>query len=230
MSAEPLIERLDPPRRAAVLMAILGLVILGLTLVACVMIGGRWVRRLARDEHGRRRSPATSRINASARCSATILPAGTRRGKRGETIVIEREERRNHGRWLNRKRRIEPDMIEYRFPKRLRLLKPRDFERVMQARASATDGLLADVRRRERPGPSAARADRFPPRRAARRPATSGSGPSARPFDSRSTTCRLATSSASPIATSTPNVARLIESLRKLSRRIDDELRRRSAR
>lgn len=42
------LERLDPPTRARVIMALLGLVLLGVTLVACVMIGGRWVRRLAR--------------------------------------------------------------------------------------------------------------------------------------------------------------------------------------
>ena len=47
-AAQPLIERLDPPRRAAVVMALLGIVLTGVTLVACVMIGGRWVRRLAR--------------------------------------------------------------------------------------------------------------------------------------------------------------------------------------
>jgi hypothetical protein len=52
-SSEPLIERLDPPRRAAVVMAILGLVLTGLVLVTGVMIGGRWVRHLARKDHGR---------------------------------------------------------------------------------------------------------------------------------------------------------------------------------
>lgn len=46
-ATEPLIQRLDPPRRAVVVMALLGLVLTGVVLVACVMIGGRWVRRLA---------------------------------------------------------------------------------------------------------------------------------------------------------------------------------------
>ena len=55
-AAQPLIERLDPPRRAAVVMALLGIVLTGVTLVACVMIGGRWVRRLAR--RGVRRTSA----------------------------------------------------------------------------------------------------------------------------------------------------------------------------
>ena len=33
-------------------------------------------------------------------------------------------------------------MPDYRFPQRLRLLKPRDFERVMKSRASATDAIV----------------------------------------------------------------------------------------
>jgi len=52
--ASPVIERLDPPRRAAVVMALLGLVLTGLVLVACVMLGAHWVRRLARYKPGNR--------------------------------------------------------------------------------------------------------------------------------------------------------------------------------
>lgn len=51
-AAELPFEQLDPPRRAAVLMSILALLLLGMLLVACTMIAGRWVRRLARDQHG----------------------------------------------------------------------------------------------------------------------------------------------------------------------------------
>ena len=46
-AAAPLLERLDPPRRAIVLMALLGVVLTGIALVACIMIGARWVRRQA---------------------------------------------------------------------------------------------------------------------------------------------------------------------------------------
>jgi hypothetical protein len=52
-AAEPLIERLDPPRRAVVVMALMAIMLTGLLLVACVMIGARWVRRMARGEHNR---------------------------------------------------------------------------------------------------------------------------------------------------------------------------------
>jgi hypothetical protein len=51
-STEAVLERLDPPRRAAVLMALLGLVLVGLLLVACAMIGAHWVRRIARHRPG----------------------------------------------------------------------------------------------------------------------------------------------------------------------------------
>jgi hypothetical protein len=46
--AAPLIERLDPYRKVAVVMALLAVVIVGLFLVAVTMLGGNWVRRLAR--------------------------------------------------------------------------------------------------------------------------------------------------------------------------------------
>lgn len=52
-AAEPThpFHRLPPPTRAAVFVALLGLVLLGLLLVALVMIGARWVRRGARSRH-----------------------------------------------------------------------------------------------------------------------------------------------------------------------------------
>ena len=53
---DPVMEQLDPPRRAAVVMALLALVLTGLLLVTCVMLGAHWVRRLARHKPGGRRS------------------------------------------------------------------------------------------------------------------------------------------------------------------------------
>jgi hypothetical protein len=52
--SDAVIERLDPPRRAAVVMALLGLTLVGLFLITFVMVGGHWVRRLARHRPGRR--------------------------------------------------------------------------------------------------------------------------------------------------------------------------------
>ena len=52
-AAEPVLERLDPPRRAAVVMALLALTLVGLFLVILTMVGGHWVRRLARHRPAR---------------------------------------------------------------------------------------------------------------------------------------------------------------------------------
>jgi hypothetical protein len=85
--AEPLIERLDPPRRAAVLMAILGLVLVGLTLVACVMIGGRWLRRVARHQHGPTKNTSHVENRRLRAALEPILP----KGEAGETTVSQRK-------------------------------------------------------------------------------------------------------------------------------------------
>jgi hypothetical protein len=86
-AAEPLIEQLDPPRRAAVLMAILGLVLLGLALVACAMIGGRWVRRLARERQGPTTLTAHVENQRLRTALEPILPAA---GDTAETKIIRR--------------------------------------------------------------------------------------------------------------------------------------------
>ena len=86
-SAEPLLERLDPPKRAAMLMAMLALVLVGLALVTCIMIGGRWVRRIARQRHGQ--TTHTSHVeNLRVRSALEpILPsAGT-----DETTIIKHQ-------------------------------------------------------------------------------------------------------------------------------------------
>ena len=69
--AAPLIERLDPPRRAAVVMALLGIVLVGLLLVGCVMIGAHWVRRMA--QHSRGRTISTSNV-ANQRLRDALRP------------------------------------------------------------------------------------------------------------------------------------------------------------
>jgi hypothetical protein len=75
-AAELPLEQLDPPRRAAVLMSILALVLLGLLLVACTMIAGRWVRRLARDRHGPTTLIAHVENQRLRSALEPILPAG----------------------------------------------------------------------------------------------------------------------------------------------------------
>jgi hypothetical protein len=50
----PLLERLDPTQRAAVLAALFALVLLGMALVAFIYLGGRFVRRQNRHDPPRR--------------------------------------------------------------------------------------------------------------------------------------------------------------------------------
>ena len=59
-AAKPVLERIDPPRRAALIMALLGLTLVGLFLIVLAMVGGHWARRLARQRPGNspRRSDA----------------------------------------------------------------------------------------------------------------------------------------------------------------------------
>ena len=120
-------------------------------------------------------------------------------------------------------------MIDFRFPKRLRLLTPRDFERVMQARASAADGLVrmygaANDLDHPRLGLTVSRRlggaiERNIWKRALRE--------AFRLAQRDLPACDLV---CIPQRDAVPNVARLVESLPKLARRIDVELRRRSAR
>ena len=49
---QTLLMRLDPANRAKVIMALLGLVLVGAALVALVWLGGRRLRRIARERSG----------------------------------------------------------------------------------------------------------------------------------------------------------------------------------
>jgi hypothetical protein len=48
-AAKPVLERIDPPRRAAIIMALLALTLVGIFLVVLAMVGGHWARRIARQ-------------------------------------------------------------------------------------------------------------------------------------------------------------------------------------
>jgi hypothetical protein len=83
-SAATGLERLDPPTRARVLMALLALILLGVTLVACAMIGGRWVRRLAR--HKPRRAARHRHPFGGSTLRPSMDPTA---GPMGDTLVAE---------------------------------------------------------------------------------------------------------------------------------------------
>jgi ribonuclease P protein component len=120
-------------------------------------------------------------------------------------------------------------MTRFEFPKQLRLLKPREFQRVMQARASATDGMLrmygaASELGHPRLGLTVSRrvggaTTRNVWKRALRE--------AFRLVQHDLPACDIV---CIPHRDAAPDVARLIESLNKLTRRIDQELQRRSGR
>lgn len=90
-AVEPVLERLDPQRRIAVIMAIIWIVVIGLILVTCTMLGARWVRRLARH------TPRPSRLDSATQAAADN--SGLRSALEGmlppvdpnETIHIDRK-------------------------------------------------------------------------------------------------------------------------------------------
>lgn len=51
IGTQPL-EKLPPPTRAALLMTLLGILLLGLFLVAAILLGGNWVRKLGKYRRG----------------------------------------------------------------------------------------------------------------------------------------------------------------------------------
>ena len=75
-AVKPVLERIDPPRRAALIMALLGLTLVGLFLVVLAMVGGHWARRLARQRpSSTRRGDTTFSADDPLRQSlASILP------------------------------------------------------------------------------------------------------------------------------------------------------------
>jgi hypothetical protein len=81
------LERLDPPTRAAVIMTIFALVLLGLTLVAGIMIGARWVRRMAR--HRPRGSSPTAHAKSISQSLATLATDAVPDAKTDATVQID---------------------------------------------------------------------------------------------------------------------------------------------
>lgn len=87
--ARPLIQRLDPERNVALMMALLGLVLVGIGLVACIMIGGHWVRRLARSRPPHKPSPPSNSEAWRASLAETLSLETQPDCKTGETIISD---------------------------------------------------------------------------------------------------------------------------------------------
>lgn len=85
---ENVMERLDPPRRAAVVMALLGIVLTGLLLVLIVMLGAHWVRRMARYKPGRDRTSAGGAEVGKNRALRESLKSIGSEAKSNETVLF----------------------------------------------------------------------------------------------------------------------------------------------
>ena len=87
-------EKLPPPTRAAVFMALLGIALLGMLLVVIILLGGHWVRRQGSARRGpvvppdRRplSGPAASAIDIDG-AGEPVGPESIPGGGAGETIV-----------------------------------------------------------------------------------------------------------------------------------------------
>jgi len=85
-AGDAVLERLDPPRRAAVVMALLGLTLVGLFLITFAMVGGHWVRRLARHRPGKRQFMTKVETAAGLR---EALPEILPERKSSETVLLD---------------------------------------------------------------------------------------------------------------------------------------------
>ena len=89
-SVDPVLEQLDPPRRAAVVMALLGLTLVGLFLITSVLVGGHWVRRMARHRPAGARSVVRPATIGDLQESLQAIPADA---KNGDTVMLDRPSR-----------------------------------------------------------------------------------------------------------------------------------------
>ena len=85
-SNDAVIEQLKPEQRVAVVMALLGLTLVGLFLITFTMVGGHWVRRLARHRPGQRRAAKAAGGEGQLRDAlAAIAPDA----KSGDTVLFD---------------------------------------------------------------------------------------------------------------------------------------------
>lgn len=80
------IEELDPPVKAALLMALLGIILLGFFMVLVIMLGARWVRRLGTNDL-KTRQPLTAPKKEASRKSSN----NDRRALLDDLVVEDQE-------------------------------------------------------------------------------------------------------------------------------------------
>ena len=88
--AGPALEQMKPAQRVAVIMALLGLTLIGLFLITFIMVGGHWVRRLARHRPRSGRTVVERGDDAAAANAPQIILPDE---KSGDTMLLDRASR-----------------------------------------------------------------------------------------------------------------------------------------
>ena len=78
-------EKLPPPTRAAVFMALLGIALLGLLIIVMILLGGHWVRRQGRFRRGPAVPPDRLPLKPQSGGRGDLSAAGDPPTRRGDT-------------------------------------------------------------------------------------------------------------------------------------------------
>jgi len=89
LSKESVFSQLSPPKRAALVMTLLGLVLVGLFLVTFAMLGAHWVRRLARHKPQQHATNAADQAERNQRLRESLRSVLSE-GKTGDTVELGR--------------------------------------------------------------------------------------------------------------------------------------------
>ncbi len=82
----PALERMEPAKRVAVIMALLALTLIGIFLVIFIMVGGHWVRRLARHRpRSGAAAPPANDVPEAVDQPQIVIPDE----KSGDTMLLE---------------------------------------------------------------------------------------------------------------------------------------------
>ena len=76
---DTLLERLDPQRRLAVVLALIGIGLVGALLIVLVLLGGRWARQ--------NRAPRASRLTGEAKAKHQAAKVASIELRSGETLA-----------------------------------------------------------------------------------------------------------------------------------------------
>jgi hypothetical protein len=84
-------EKLPPPTRAAVMMALLGIALLGMLIVVIILLGGHWVRRQGNFRRGRSvppdRAPILTPPESDLPTESAEVSGDTNTTSASETII-----------------------------------------------------------------------------------------------------------------------------------------------